>query len=214
MQKPSKKSWQDEGANLQGGTEPEPLLAEVDAESDDDEIQIINKKPKQELKPVEDKTYLATAEQEDPPQDYIPLEKEPPLVQSDHNEAKSDADWLRSRTSRLLDLVDEDEAPVRPMSIPSTQATTAAITMPSAAAKENDETVTIEAETEADVEMETPTVNVDEEAIRLSRRLFLRNLSYSITEDELRAGFAQFGDLEEVRTAHFHTSSFSCDEHW
>ena len=77
MQKPSKQSWQDEGANLQGGpvggTEPEPMLQELEADSDD-EIQTINKKPKQESKPDEDKAELATSNREDLPQDYIPLE--------------------------------------------------------------------------------------------------------------------------------------------
>jgi multiple RNA-binding domain-containing protein 1 len=216
MQKPSKKSWQDEGANLQGvpvgGTEPNPLLAEVEADSDD-EIQTINKKAKQEPKPDEDKEELATTDRENPPQDYIPLEKEPLQEQGDTNEAKSDADWLRSKTSRLLDLVDEDEAPVRPMPIPSPQTTTAKIISSAAPVRNQDDIAMLEPETQADSETETEVVNANEEAIRLSRRLFLRNLSYSITEDDLKAGFAQFGGLEEVRTANFHTLLFSCDEH-
>lgn len=205
MQKPSKKSWQDEGANLLGGpvggTEPEPLMADVEADSDD-EIQTINKKAKQEPKQDERKKELTTTGRKDLPQDDITLEKEPPRVHGDSNEAKSDADWLRSKTSRLLDLVDDDEAPTRPIPIPSTQTTISTIAKVASPAKYQDGGAT---ENPADVEMETETPNVDEEAIRLSRRLFLRNLSYSITEDDLRAGFSQFGALEEVRTANFYT---------
>jgi multiple RNA-binding domain-containing protein 1 len=202
MQKPSKKSWQDEGVNLLGGpvggTEPEPLMAEVEPDSDD-EIQTIYKKAKQESKIDEDKEALAVTVREEQPKDYIPPDNEAAQVQNESSKAKSDADWLRSKTSRLLDLVDDDEAPARSMPIPSTQTTTSIA--PDQKGKAN--------ESQADTEMETETVNVDEEAIRLSRRLFLRNLSYSITEDDLRAGFAQFGNLEEVRIANFHKTFHS-----
>lgn len=200
MQKPSKKSWQDEGANLLGGpvggTEPEPLIAEAEVDSDD-EIQTINKKPKQ----VSRQDQKLPADKDDPPQEAGPAREEPPQAQTDANEAKSDTDWLRSKTSRLLDLVDDDddEAPARPTPMPSIHTTTSKTTKEAAPIKSQ---VTISSEIQADVEMQDEPVNANEEAIRLSKRLFLRNLAYSITEDDLRAGFAQFGDLEEVSMYH------------
>lgn len=198
MQKPSKKSWQDEGANLLGGpvgeTEPEPLMAEAETDSDD-EIQTINKKPKQDSRQDQETKEFAT-EQNDPQQDVIPVREEPPQAQTDSHEAKSDADWLRSKTSRLLDLVDDDLL-ARPVPVPITHTTTSTTTKEAGHKKSR---VDNSAEKQADVEMEDEPVNADEEAIRLSRRLFLRNLAYSITEDDLRAGFTQFGGLEEVST--------------
>lgn len=195
MQKPSKKSWQDEGANLLGGpvggAEPEPLMAEAEADSDD-EIQTINKKPKQDSRQDQE----LTPDQEDTPQEAISVSEEPPQAQADSNEAKSDADWLRSKTSRLLDLVDDDdEAPARPIPVPTTRTITSTITKEAVPTNIRVDNST---ETQADIKMADKPMNADEEAIRLSRRLFLRNLAYSITEDDLRAGFAHFGDLEEV----------------
>ncbi|KAE9987144.1 hypothetical protein EG328_003612 [Venturia inaequalis] len=195
MQKPSKKSWQDEGTNFLGGpvgvAEPEPLMAEAEADSDDG-MQTINKKPKPDSRNGQE----LAADQDDAPQEAIPAREEPSHAKTDANEMKSDADWLRSKTSRLLDLVDDDnEAPTRPSPTPNTHTTTVTITKEAAPTKSR---VDDSADVQADVEMEDRPVNADEEAIRLSRRLFLRNLAYSITEDDLRAGFAPFGDLEEV----------------
>jgi multiple RNA-binding domain-containing protein 1 len=209
MQKPSKKSWQDEGGDLQGRPvgEIEPLQSiEVEAKSDDEYETIISKKSKKESKYGGGKEELeqsagqnsdivrtpdATELEGDPP-------SVPPVVVGDSNEAKSDTDWLRSRTNRLLDLVDDDEETTRPTPKPTAQNSAA------------DEPVRKpeSAETEApaqDEEIEGETVNADEEAVRLSRRLFLRNLSYGINEDDLRTGFTQFGSLEEVRRTVFHT---------
>ena len=127
------------------------------------------------------------------------------MAQRDEAEiAQSDADWLRSRTSRLLGLLDEDEEE-RYMSKQDDED----------ASKSPDQQTPLDepqqasecasnqvSNPEKQQEDATP-VNADEQAIRKSKRLFLRNLPYSATEDDLRERFECFGGLEEVRTITF-----------
>jgi multiple RNA-binding domain-containing protein 1 len=115
--------------------------------------------------------------------------------------AQSDTDWLRSRTSRLLGLLDEDEEEqyMSKQNDENTSKSPIQQTMNSepqqASEIASDEAPSPEKQQEDD----TP-VNADEQAIRKSKRLFLRNLPYSVTEDDLREQFEPFGDLEEVRS--------------
>lgn len=108
---------------------------------------------------------------------------------------QSDADWLRSKTSRLLGLDDEEEEqaehdaqkvldeagedrkenPVSGQEVaPETSGT-----------RDSDETG--EKDVDADVAL-----------IRSSARLFIRNLPYDATEADLEPVFSQFGKIEEV----------------
>ncbi|KAF2666791.1 putative pre-rRNA processing protein Mrd1 [Microthyrium microscopicum] len=92
---------------------------------------------------------------------------------------QSDKDWLRSKKGKLLD---EDAIPQEKDQELAEQVT---------AGDAGDEP--------EDVEMQDEDIDESPEVfkIRQSGRLFLRNLSFKITEDELREGFSQFGDLEE-----------------
>ncbi|KAF3480690.1 multiple RNA-binding domain-containing protein 1 [Arthroderma uncinatum] len=110
---------------------------------------------------------------------------------------QNDDDWLRSKTSRLLGLLDEDDemttqtqsakpleatvdhAPVHPVRTTNTQAA-------------------VEEETEH-VPEPAPDANV--ESIRLTGRLFIRNLPYNASEDDLNATFSRFGKIEETHVA-------------
>ena len=120
----------------------------------------------------------------------------------DASKATSDADWLRSRTSRLLGLVDEDDAL-------------------EAGAEENEKPLMSAAETsqissqgklqdtaagdqlEEDIEdadtLATKTA-AEETHTLTSGRLFVRNLTYTATEEDLQAHFEDHGyrGLEEV----------------
>jgi multiple RNA-binding domain-containing protein 1 len=106
----------------------------------------------------------------------------------------TDDDWLRSRTNRLLDLMDPED-------IPSAQGRPT-ITVQNAEDEvmvDNPEEPVAAAETEvkesAEVEDKPdPTI----EAIRATGRLFVRNLPYTATEDDLRKHFAAHGALKEV----------------
>ena len=105
----------------------------------------------------------------------------------------SDADWLRSRTSRLLGLVDDDEhkaSNTRPGS-PTPVQTKVIQQMPDAGSQTDAELA--EGATE-------PTTHPEPKADQnlVTGRLFLRNLSYTTSEDELRQHFAKYGIVSEV----------------
>lgn len=108
----------------------------------------------------------------------------------------TDDDWLRSRTSRLLDLVDPDELTAGAMPSPEDE--------PLARdTEENGETAHSSDDVTYDVaegETRTPGVSQDEAADAISKtsRLFIRNLPYSATEDDVRDTFEKFGALQEV----------------
>jgi multiple RNA-binding domain-containing protein 1 len=198
MQRPSQhKSWVNEAIDgVDGDTSPEEG-AEVNVnmeEESEGEYQTISKKSKTKR---EGKLSIPQSE---------PVAKLPPPVENvtgpgeepdGPREGQTDADWLRSKTSRLLGLVDEEEEerhlPVsKPIDEDTGSETSEKFTTNATIEKTNPEDV------EHNEESETP-VNADEEAIRKSCRLFLRNLPYTITEDDVNEHFAGIGNLEEVR---------------
>ena len=127
----------------------------------------------------------------------------------------SDADWLRSKTSRLLGLLDEDEqdefeqhkadappdVPAKVVVAPSSpgdespQRDEESRTM----AFENAAPNTTDDDSNTQPAPEDPNVDL----IRNSARLFLRNLAYDTTEADLQPIFERFGKLEEVSTFFF-----------
>ncbi|KZF22119.1 putative pre-rRNA processing protein Mrd1 [Xylona heveae TC161] len=116
----------------------------------------------------------------------------------------SDADWLRSRTSRLLGLEDEDDEESNLFQ----RSQGAASLAPSAQPVEETEKQGVPndiSEAQEDVEMADPheqdekdSKDADLETISSTRRLFLRNLPFSTSEDDLRQLLGQVGAIEEV----------------
>ncbi|OAA81636.1 Nucleotide-binding, alpha-beta plait [Akanthomyces lecanii RCEF 1005] len=111
--------------------------------------------------------------------------------------AATDDDWLRSRTNRLLDLVDPDDV--------SHVAPKAKADCDSSAVQEvgNDkEAPHSEEDGTHDGQDLLPPQGQDKdsaaEAISRTSRLFVRNLPYSATEDDLREEFEKFGGVDEV----------------
>jgi multiple RNA-binding domain-containing protein 1 len=107
----------------------------------------------------------------------------------------TDDDWLRSRTNRVLDLVEDDE-----------------LTTPAAQSRVSEPPRQPQPEVVQQLdEVEQPEEQVPEaqhtevppsdevEKIRETGRLYLRNLHFDVTEDELRQHFVKYGSLEEVR---------------
>ncbi|KAB5549932.1 RNA recognition domain-containing protein [Coniochaeta sp. 2T2.1] len=125
---------------------------------------------------------------------------EPEVVKEAPPAGATDDDWLRSRTNRLLDLVDPgdpnfvvrsaapgvDGAP--PQQIPVTGGPTAEEGQPI-----QDTTVD---HTEGPAEPEDG--DTPETLIQKTARLFVRNLPYTATEENLRTRFEKFGAIEEV----------------
>lgn len=120
----------------------------------------------------------------------------------------SDSDWLRSKTSRLLGLLDEDEQaefngpkveePAKPQSPindePESRNEAIENIVPQTAANNDDE----DDEEQEDVVHTTAEQNKNIDLIRDSARLFVRNLAYDTKDADLEPLFAEFGKLQEV----------------
>ena len=192
-------------------------IAKVEAKGhqSDDQSKPVYKKRKRSPSVTTEKDVIAVDVSREP---FIQTNAEKPLELTSTNHltekdalhvpmmsvvAPSDADWLRSRTSRLLGLVDDDQdkassdvsVPVpnaRPQN-PSPGQAKITEQMPDADSQPDAELVegsieqTSHSEPKADQNLGTG-------------RLFLRNLSYNATEDELRQHFAKYGIISEVST--------------
>ena len=121
----------------------------------------------------------------------------------------SDADWLRSKTSRLLGLLDEEEQDEFDQHKAEAPADSDS---PSSSAGDKSPPVGSESRIEAIENIVPNMTDVDSEPqgapeapedpnldlIRNSARLFLRNLAYDTTEADLQPLFERFGKIEEV----------------
>ncbi len=220
MQPPAKsKSWRDVAVEDHETTSPSisrPSKTGHDFEdkSDEDYQSIIkpNKRQKEDDSgPVDDgtkhardvDTFEASEQQLERNTDEAERQDEAQLTQSD-------ADWLRSRTSRLLGLLDEDEED-RYMSKQNDEDVSKSPIQQTMddEPRQASEAVSNEALNPEHQQDDTTPVNADEQAIRKSKRLFLRNLPYSVTEDDLREQFERFGGLEEVSPLSAFTLCFS-----
>ena len=150
-----------------------------------------------------------------PPQNSTQLEKTPVAIKQQAIEPPTssapaiastgdatDDEWLRSRTNRLLDLMDVDElvapaVPAQDTSIPVPVGDNS-VSGPESSHAAGDESATGEATAEdpaLELAVEDPAV----ESIRQTSRLYVRNLPYRVTEDDLAGCFEKFGELEQVR---------------
>jgi multiple RNA-binding domain-containing protein 1 len=116
------------------------------------------------------------------------------------DEPKSDADWLRSKTSRLLGLLDDEEQAEHDTAAPSSRFKpveddddddndphSGGVALDNVASRPTTDEETKHEETDANIEL-----------IRNSARLFIRNLPYDATETDLDPIFSPFGKIEEV----------------
>lgn len=118
----------------------------------------------------------------------------------------TDDDWLRSRTNRLLDLVDPDDLPQ-----PAEQGA-----VDEAVRNDGENNNTAHSSHEAVMEDSPDQANdqganstaADDPIATISRtsRLFVRNLPYTATEEDLHQKFGEFGTLQEVRRFKSHVS--------
>ncbi|KJZ77427.1 hypothetical protein HIM_03151 [Hirsutella minnesotensis 3608] len=123
--------------------------------------------------------------------DSLPQDTELPTA------GATDDDWLRSRTSRLLDLVEPEKlTPAAASTVdqgPEVRDTDQA---------PQDTLHSFDGTTDDVVDGVTKTRDITHDdavhAISKTSRLFVRNLAYSATEDDLREAFDKFGSLLEV----------------
>ena len=117
----------------------------------------------------------------------------------------TDDDWLRSRTSRLLGLVDDEDTVLEENPGPER--------LSNSEASGNVQTHTMLGTSNTDLQAEgelvqptdtkaSPEAQEAHSAVAATDRLFVRNLPYTVTEQELRAHFEQVGSghVEEVFT--------------
>jgi multiple RNA-binding domain-containing protein 1 len=121
-----------------------------------------------------------------------------------------DDDWLRSRTNRVLDLIDDEEMissnPPQPRPVSDKTSETPSHDsnepLPANEGVKKKRSESIKPKEVESVNNGSEVKNEGDTAlatIRQTARLFLRNLSYQVTDDHLRRHFEQFGNLEEVR---------------
>ncbi|KAI3395105.1 hypothetical protein diail_1785 [Diaporthe ilicicola] len=172
----------------------EMAVVPVEDESDDEYEAIPAKKPKHREENVE-KAPVAQVEGPspvvDPPQ---AIEQDVPNTSGPAD--ATDDDWLRSRTNRLLDLVDpDDQSALPPAPAPPAQAP-AVTSAPSPPAEAELHRAPSEAPGEPAVEKTDE--EIASEQIRRTGRLFVRNLPFKVTEAELAKHFQKYGQTEEV----------------
>lgn len=118
---------------------------------------------------------------------------------------KTDDEWLRSRTNRLLDLVHDDE-PIDAVTkvVPSIQDEYPLEPSGSESDRHRQSQKPLgdynshkPAPSDSGDDYDDDRAAVDR--IKRTSRLFIRNLPYTATEDDLRQYFEKCGDIEEVR---------------
>ena len=134
---------------------------------------------------------------------HVPLQENPPLDMTEQAKpAASDQDWLRSRTSRTLDLAQEnDDVGMEATAVPAGPTAAGASVPPS------DHLLARTSNTGTQVdEIQPPLAEIgefpprqDQEKLQTGR-LFIRNLSYKTSENEIRELFdsKQYGLIEEA----------------
>ena len=129
-----------------------------------------------------------------PSQDAVEKDQ---AMESHPRSAMSDSEWRRTRTSRLLGLVDDDDE--HQQSLPTTSPVVMEESRPglrsiaeSQPLPENRATASGITQMDLDLEQSRNTPAAD------NGRLFIRNLSYTATPDDLRDCFSLYGELVEV----------------
>lgn len=214
MQPPSRsKTWQNQAATTHGVTDATTEILErgYNGAGSDEEYEPVPKKLKNE-RGSEGKTQVLEPPKREasPPQSEEAMKRARIGTDADRQElsdtlpAASDADWLRSRTSRLLGLVDDDNALDRGASSEHEEIHQK-VTQPMVEGAESsggaNEGVQMddEASEANEIAMASPSTEVEDRKFG-NGRLFVRNLTYTITEEELRQHFAAgaYGTIQEV----------------
>ncbi|KIW08564.1 uncharacterized protein PV09_00529 [Verruconis gallopava] len=191
MQAPSKsKSWKDDDVDLlQERNDQQPVQPSADVENQsDDEYQPVPKKHKA----VASAAGSELREESEEPLEFPSVAKT--KLKPDNAGADNDESWLQSRTGQLLSLEEEEEDEAT-LARRNKQRSSSAESVPKA----------VDTDQEQSNNPASPPTPVDQDGedaneaqIRESKRLFLRNLPFSITEEALMEEFSKFGRLEEV----------------
>ncbi|EFQ25538.1 RNA recognition domain-containing protein [Colletotrichum graminicola M1.001] len=183
-----------------------------DGESDDEYEAIPSRPEKRQMRevPKGEQRSMPTPEKDEVMPDAAPVPEaaeDAPQEQASvppTNVVTTDDDWLRSRTNRLLDLVDDDE-----VLQPPAQQTEGEPLGCAPAEQQKQPAKATELPTSGDAksgaaaeDAPAPSSKVEDNdtlaTIKRNARLFVRNLPFSTNEDDLQTHFGQYGELQEV----------------
>jgi multiple RNA-binding domain-containing protein 1 len=199
MQAPSKsKSWknddfdgtQEEKEEISAKSKgQEKKVLPADDESDD-EYQAISKKQKRLAVHA---SIAGNLEESEEPMDFKSKD------QSSVPEVgvQDDSNWLKSKTGQLLGLDGDEEKDANAISRPRRRSSSAESAVKRVETDANDVDAADTPPTPIEEIDEQPMDDVEKQ-IRNSKRLFLRNLPFTITEEALVDSFSTFGQVEEV----------------
>ncbi|KAI1414855.1 RNA-binding domain-containing protein [Hypoxylon sp. FL1857] len=201
------------GIGTDATEEPPTKYLAVEEGASDDEYEVVPSRRKKSQPPENTKPAVTVVDKiRSQPLEVAEITEESPSEQAvpattssaatATQAAATDDDWLRSRTNRLLDLVDDEDV------VPTTAPSVDLPTTPSNRAEEQPEVVDATVDEDQDMNdadsqpvSDEPDADTKDEAletVRKTKRLFVRNLPYSATEDDLRSYFKRYGDVEEV----------------
>lgn len=191
------------GQSAESQPEADVPMVPVEAESDDEYEEIPAhkaKRQKEDIPTVVSAPLGTEASLVDVP--AAPATDDAPPVPTPVADATDD-DWLRSRTNRLLDLVDPDD-PAAFASVTARRepqpAAAAAVPRPDVEMADASPESEQQPNEQADEEMDDDSATGQ---IRRTSRLFVRNLPFKATEAELRTHFERYGEVEEVSKLFF-----------
>lgn len=210
MQPPSKsKIWANEDnldpvrEILATATEAAPISIEEGHRND--EFEHISKKRKKLPNPVPQPVDVAHVL----PENEHPVNGQEERVEPQVNPT-TDADWLRSRTSRLLGLIDDDDDDKLMIGTASKEGDPGSSDNLDAIVKQSSVAERSHASSQTDDEpVEVPsaaerTSDPTAEGVVKTGRLFVRNLLYTVSESDLREHFSHHGSTTEVSHVTFH----------
>ncbi|CAG7921434.1 unnamed protein product [Penicillium olsonii] len=215
------RTWANDDDMIKPSAEPAPVINQpTQEEAEEEEFQELPSHPKKARtekpatpQPPQPEPMVVDQSEEVEPQEAP--EKESQAETEVQAAPMSDADWLRSKTSRLLGLLDEDEQDEFEQHKADAPSAPAASTAPAVVAPapsspgdespqrgEESRTMAFESvapnTTDDDSNTQSKPEDPNVDLIRNSARLFLRNLAYDTTESDLQPIFERFGKLEEV----------------
>jgi multiple RNA-binding domain-containing protein 1 len=174
------------------------LPAVLGDEESDDEYETI---PARSSKPLPKDAVVGGAGSEVPLTVPVPAVATPAEAGGDAPQIAPDAtddDWLRSRTNRLLDLVDPNDPGFALRPAAGVSAVPASTHHPPTSVEQEESAPAPPAGTSGDAPKSSQKGRDPLEQIEETSRLFLRNLSYHVTDDDIRDHFCTFGQLVEV----------------
>ncbi|KAM0719987.1 hypothetical protein Q7P37_004122 [Cladosporium fusiforme] len=211
--KSKKRTWENEEALAsqkdEAADNDHPMAINDEAASDDEYEEVPRKAKRAKVEATPAEQPPTDGAPEDSAQSKPDGAEETPIDDAAAQGPVSDADWARSRTSRLLGLLDDDEeeeepnqSKARPASSEPSDSDDVPPTRPAAIqpARVPEQPVQTSTPTEQP-DASQPEVTSEATGVRASMRLFLRNLPYDVQDEALKSEFASYGNLEEVHVS-------------